>query len=107
MEAFFEVRTAYNSSAIRVILSRDEVFNQSYGKKLVGLFDFDTAYNDWKGTWSKNHIERITDPAECLTRKHPSKNGWVLLLPVPLERSHLASIAMGGKDTSFVDRTSF
>lgn len=51
----FEIVAAYAASQIRTILSRGDIFSRSPHKSFVGLFDFDSAYNDWKGlknSWS-------------------------------------------------------
>ncbi|MEF9506852.1 AAA family ATPase [Burkholderia sp. 1B3(2022)] len=87
---YFEVRPAFSHKAIRTILNEGQIFEKNPNKKLVGLYDFDTAFSEWKGTWNKNSIIVETNAAKCITRKREGFYGWSMLLPVPDFRSHLA-----------------
>ena len=92
---FFELRAALGHTAIRTILNEAQVFKKNPTKKLVGLFDFDTAFSEWKGTWNNTKKRVVVDPARCLVKKHDKHDGWVMLLPVPANRSHLANERLG------------
>ncbi|WP_175751975.1 AAA family ATPase [Burkholderia ambifaria] len=91
MHRYFEVRPAFSHKAIRTILNEGQIFEKNPNKKLIGLYDFDTAFAEWKGTWNKNSMIVETDAAKCITRKRENFDGWSMLLPVPYFRSHLAS----------------
>jgi predicted ATPase len=93
---FFELRAALSHSAIRAILNDQQVFSNNPNKKIIGIFDFDSAFNQWNGTWKNSHVLVQSDATKCLTRKHPAQSGWSMLLPVPPFRSHLASLALAG-----------
>jgi hypothetical protein len=100
---FFEVRPALSHSAIRVTLNDGQVFSNNPQKKIIGLFDFDSAFNEWKRTWNNTHNIFQADVVKCLTRKRIAKPGWALLLPVPAFRSHLASEQMGGESALSIE----
>ncbi len=92
---FFDLRPALSANAIRVTLNDDQVFIKNPAKKIVGIFDFDVAYDSWNGVWHRNCTMAQGDAALCLLKKHPSNNGWAMLLPVPSFRQERASATLG------------
>jgi hypothetical protein len=100
---FFEVRPLFSDGTIRATLNDQMVFVKNPGKKLIGLFDFDGAYKDWKGVWNKSGAVVESDPAKGITRKHLTESGWSMLLPVPVSRSHLASRALGASSALSIE----
>lgn len=97
-----EFRAALSDSAIRTTLKDDQLFAKNPGKKIVGLFDFDGAFNDWNGVWGGRAVLTGTE-ANGLSKKHPSAPGWALLLPVPQFRSALASQALAGSSALSIE----
>lgn len=96
----FELVTAYAASQIRTILARGDLFAHSPQKKFVGLFDFDSAYTDWK---SINWPIISNDSSQGLTKCHSSGAGLALLLPVPSSRSMYASERLGAASTLSIE----
>lgn len=92
----FELRAALANSAIRTVLKDDQLFAKNPGKRIVGLFDFDDAYNDWKGIWTNQGQIVSNNVSDGLVKRYPGKDGWAMLLPVPAFRAHLADEALGG-----------
>lgn len=86
----FELRSALGGPNIRTTLKDDQLIHKMNGRKVVGLFDFDEAYNDWNGLWTKGG-EVIGDEATGLIKKHPIADSiWAMLLPVPSFRQNFA-----------------
>jgi len=91
-----EIRAALSDSAIRTTLKDDQLFAKNPGRKIVGLFDFDGAYNDWHGVWTKSAIQLPGAEADGIAKRHSGASGWALLLPVPAFRNAIASTVLGG-----------
>lgn len=100
---YFEVRPAFSHKAIRTILNEGKIFEKNPTKKLIGLYDFDTAFVEWKGTWNKNSSIVEGDASKCITRKRENSDGWSMLLPVPSFRSDLASEALAGNSALSIE----
>jgi predicted ATPase len=100
---YFEVRPAFSHKAIRTILNEGKIFEKNPNKKLIGLYDFDTAFAEWKGTWNKNSSIVENDASKCIMRKRENSNGWSMLLPVPAFRSDLASEALAGNSALSIE----
>ncbi len=92
----FELRSALAAKNINITLNDDQVIHKMNGRKVVGLFDFDEAYNHWNGLWKKGG-QVIGDEATGLIKKHPTAdNLWAMLLPVPSFRQDFASQILKG-----------
>ncbi|MBA1363912.1 AAA family ATPase [Burkholderia gladioli] len=100
---YFEVRPTYSHKAIRTILNEGKIFEKNPSKQLIGLYDFDSAYIEWKGTWNKNSSILETDASKGILKKRENSNGWSMLLPVPTFRSHLASEALAGNSALSIE----
>jgi len=61
---------------------KDEKMQNEIDNKLIGLFDFDGAYNEWNRIASNGTIIQ-DDPLLGLTAKLNNKNVYSVLLPVP------------------------
>jgi predicted ATPase len=48
----FELRAALGAKNINITLNDQELFAKLGSRLIVGLFDFDLAYAQWKGVWS-------------------------------------------------------
>jgi hypothetical protein len=93
---FFEIRSALGAKNINITLNNDLVFDRAGSRRLVGLFDFDSAYDWWQGVWKSRRTEVVNDPAQGLVGRHANRLGWTMLLPVPLHRSTYASSELAG-----------
>lgn len=80
----FFIHTCFGFSQIRVLLSRSELCLKSPNKIFVGLFDFDSAYNDWNGLKPKNEnwVTVNTNIKEGLLKTSSICAKYGLLLPV-------------------------
>lgn len=76
----FGIQNAFDRNFLRVLFSRDELKFNFPGRKMFALFDFDDAYNDWKGLKGQ---ELIVDPYSGLAKKLNYEFHYALLLPVP------------------------
>jgi predicted ATPase len=93
---FFDLKPVLSHNAVRVTLNDDQVFVKNKNKKIVGIFDFDSAFDQWNGVWKKTERIGKYGVEDCLAKKHSLNNGWAFLLPVPAFRSELASEELGG-----------
>ena len=86
----FQIRSANSRRALRYLLEDDEFLaDVGENQRMLGLFDFDEAYDDWNGL-SKNYPDQSGTDATGLTRRHIEKNVFAGLLPVPEIRSSQA-----------------
>ena len=69
------MRDALGVKNINITLNDTQLFSK-VKQKIVGLMDFDKAYDQWKGIWAKNGNVVVSDPAQCLIRKHATSPGW-------------------------------
>ncbi len=97
MSMDFELRAALGMKNINITLNDQDVFTKLGGRMLAGVFDFDSAYDQWKGVWSKNGTLVQVTEAEGLVKRHATKKGWAMLLPVPAHRVNYASQTLAGK----------
>ncbi len=93
----FYIHNCFCANQIRTMLAREEVLKKHSGKIFIGLFDFDSAYQQWEGL-SKKWTKVLTDEQKGLLRQ--KQNAFALLLPVPPERK---SIASGRYTESFLE----
>lgn len=78
----FCIHNAFDRIFLRNLFSRDEMKNNSPGRILFALFDFDEAYDDWKGL--KEETDEISDPFKGLVKKlKKCPDHFAMLLPVP------------------------
>lgn len=83
----FQIRSANSRRALRYLLEDDDFLaNVSENQRILGLFDFDDAYDDWNGL-HKLYPEQLGSDKIGLTRKHVNKNVFAGLLPIPEIRS--------------------
>ncbi|HEX2020260.1 MAG TPA: AAA family ATPase [Aurantimonas sp.] len=64
-----------------------------FGKKVIGLFDFDQGFNRWnavgrskngnEGTKNGRFLETVTDDSKGRLKVGQEVEGWAMLLPVP------------------------
>ncbi|MFC4271786.1 AAA family ATPase [Sneathiella chungangensis] len=75
----FEIQNAFSCGFLRNLLKEQNLYDSNPGRKFLGLFDFDEAYNDWVQLGA----DFETDPTKCLGKKLNGREGYAMLLPVP------------------------
>lgn len=100
---FFDIRSSYGDSALRTLLNTNSLFGRHPGKKLVGIFDFDRAFDQWKGVWGNDSTLKVDVASRGVLKKHVREQGWAMLLPVPAFRSSLASFELGSRSVLCVE----
>jgi hypothetical protein len=93
----FEFRSALGEKNINITLNDQELFAKLGKRKILGLFDFDDAFDHWKGIWKKKSKILTQSESHGIVKRHDTQNGWAMLLPVPAFRKEYASSALGGK----------
>lgn len=97
----FYIHVCYADSQIKSLLERIEV-NNFEEKTFIGLWDFDSAYNQWKGVSKKWNIKQ-SDEKKCLLNKKPKEPIYAMLLPIPDNRSIYASKCLGDKSALSIE----
>jgi hypothetical protein len=98
----FRILTAKGRRALRYLLE-DEEFVSEVGanQRVLGIFDFDEAFDDWKGC--QGYPAREGDEAVGLLKKHERKNIYAGLLPVPANRSRQAGERFGANSSFTIE----
>ena len=97
----FYIHICYADSQIKSLLERIDISN-SNSKTFIGLWDFDSAYNQWKGL-SNNWLHKQTDESEGLLNKKQGESIYAMLLPVPSGRNMYASNVLGDKSALSIE----
>ena len=71
---------AFSCNYLAQLLKDERIFHEMNGQSLFGLFDFDEAYNQWKGIDGES-IE--IDPYKGLIKKRKDKEVYAIMLPIP------------------------
>lgn len=79
----FCIHSAFDRIFLRNLFSRDELRNNHSRRKMFALFDFDDAYDDWKGL--NGTIDPQCTPFLGLRKQLRHGNHFAMLLPVPNE----------------------
>lgn len=86
----FRILAAKGRRALRYLLEDEQFIDEVGNEQIVlGLFDFDEAYDDWNGC-QKLYPNREGSDVSGLLRKHALKKIYAGLLPVPSARSKQA-----------------
>ena len=99
----FKIMTAKGRRALRYLLE-DEQFIEEVGQnqRVLGLFDFDEAFDDWKGC-QRDYPHREGDDGAGLLRRHAAKQIYAGLLPVPAMRSAQAGERFAAKSNFTIE----
>lgn len=97
----FYIHICYADSQIKSLLERIDISNFN-SKTFIGLWDFDSAYNQWKGL-SNNWLHKQTDESEGLLNKKQGESIYAMLLPVPSSRNMYASNVLGDKSALSIE----
>lgn len=101
---FFETRAALGDRNISITLNDQELFNRLGQRMIVGLFDFDGAFNQWNGVWRKSASTLVsTTESAGLIKRHTEGLGWAMLLPVPSYRADYASQSFKGNSALSIE----
>ncbi|MDN4632334.1 AAA family ATPase [Sphingomonas sp. PsM26] len=97
----FEARDFLGARNVTITLKDDTLCSRIGDRIVTGLYDFDDAFDQWHGVW-KNQ-PRLGTGAEGLLKKHPSCQGYAMLLPIPPFRTGLASEDLAGKSAMSIE----
>lgn len=97
----FEARDYLGARNITIALNDDTLFSRVGNRIVVGIYDFDDAFNQWNGIWKKQ--SRLGTSNTGLFKKHPSCQGYAMLLPVPSFRDELASEELAGNSAMSIE----
>lgn len=99
----FQILNAKGRRALRYLLE-DEVFVDEVADEqiVLGLFDFDEAYDDWKGCQS-SYPNREGNESTGLLRRHSHKKIYAGLMPIPPSRTIQANDAFGSKSVFTIE----
>ena len=96
-ESPFDIVSANGSQNLYFFLNMAHIPFEIEDRKVVGLFDFDDAFNSFQGLDSNEWGEIIGSDSDGWYRKRKStRNYSAMVLPVPGFRSDLASRNYGG-----------
>lgn len=97
----FAIESAFGCAYLRKMLQEQDFFAQHSARKIFGLFDFDTAYNEWR-----NLGELIeADPSKCLVRKRAVGDWFAMLLPVDPTLSIRNQVLRAGTNQDFAHKS--
>lgn len=91
----FEIRNALGMKSIASTLNDASILFSIGDKKIVGLFDFDDAFNQWNRVFGKQPPSG--EVCSGLMKKHESSSLYAMLLPVPEFRNDFASFELAGE----------
>jgi energy-coupling factor transporter ATP-binding protein EcfA2 len=74
------IQDAFDRGFLKNMLSRNEIYQNYPQKKFFGLFDFDDAYEDWRGMPGDLIVQELENG---LCKKLEGKNAYIFLLPIP------------------------
>lgn len=99
----FKIMNAKGRRALRYLLE-DEQFVSEVGahQRVLGLFDFDEAYDDWNGC-KTTYPNLEGNDASGLLRRHVAKSIYAGLLPVPETRTRQAGNRFGAKSIHTIE----
>ncbi|MBS0480860.1 MAG: AAA family ATPase [Proteobacteria bacterium] len=97
----FAIESAFGSAYLRKMLQEQDFFAQHSARKIFGLFDFDTAYNEWKNLGELIEV----DPSKCLVRKRAVGDWFAMLLPVYPALSIRNQVLRAGTDENFAHKS--
>ena len=75
----FEIQSAFGCAFLRSLMKDEEFYRNNQGRIFFSLFDFDSAYDDWRQFGE----EIQSDPEICMVTKRKNYQSYALLLPVP------------------------
>lgn len=97
----FFIHVCYADTQIKSLLERINL-DSFIGKTFIGLWDFDSAYNQWKGL-SKSWKKMQEDVSLGLLNKKEACPLYALLLPVPSYRTDYASRTLGSESALSIE----
>lgn len=97
----FYIHICYADTQVKSLIERIDL-NSFQGKTFIGLFDFDSAYNQWNGVASKWQ-KKQTDEKQCLLNKKDNLPIYAMLLPIPDFRVNYASSELKGNSALSIE----
>ncbi|WP_342051566.1 MULTISPECIES: AAA family ATPase [unclassified Cupriavidus] len=99
----FKIMTAHGRRGLRYLLEDDQFTSEvGQNQSVLGLFDFDEAYDDWNGC-SRTYPNREGDDVTGLLRRHVAKQIYAGLLPVPAIRAMQAGERFARNSTHTIE----
>lgn len=99
----FRILSANNRRHLRYLLDDDGFIKETpQSQKVLAIFDFDEAYDDWNGCRNKYPDVTGTDESGLL-RKHTEKQIYTALLPVPPHRRTQAGLRFGAQSRHTIE----
>ncbi|WP_176113178.1 AAA family ATPase [Burkholderia cepacia] len=99
----FRILAAKGRRALRYLLEDDEFIGEvGVNQRVLGLFDFDEAYDDWSGC-HRCYPNHEGDERTGLLRRHVEKQIYAGLLPVPDTRARQAGERFGANSTLTIE----
>lgn len=99
----FKIMTAKGKRGLRYLLEDEEFISEvGANQRVLGLFDFDEAYDDWNGC-HRSYPNREGDDETGLLRRHIVKQIYAGLLPVPAVRSAQAGERFAANSTLTIE----
>lgn len=77
----FEIQNAFSCSFMRALMKDPNLYQNYVGRQFFALFDFDSAFDEWN-SFDGDLVSN--DPMKGLIKKRRSDEGYVMLLPVPV-----------------------
>jgi predicted ATPase len=93
---FFDIRAALGDKNLQITLNDQQTISKNGNRLLLGIFDFDSAYNQWNGLWRSSSSIVSSLEADGIVKRHDKEKAWSALLPVPSFRSGYASQILKG-----------
>lgn len=97
----FFIHICYADTQIKSLLDRINL-DSFIGKTFIGLWDFDSAYNQWNGL-SKGWKKMQEDISLGLLNKKAASPLYALLIPVPSYRTDYASKVLGAESALSIE----
>lgn len=81
----FHLINGFSCTQLKNTFENEETFEKNNLYPQIALFDFDEAYNQWKGLWKKDNFTILNNnnPFLPFVKKHNNFNAYAILLPVP------------------------
>jgi hypothetical protein len=99
----FRILTAKGRRALRYLLEDDEFIGEvGENQRVLGLFDFDEAFDDWNGCKEK-YPNLEGDDTSGRLRRHIEKPIYAGLLPIPAARAMQAGNRFGAKSIHTIE----
>lgn len=96
----FKMIPIFSDEFLQRTLVSDEIKNTCNENPIIGIFDFDEAFDFWEKITKKDYIEIIeNNPYKGLICKNKDKRIYAMLLPVPENNEKIEKLVIKNKET--------